>query len=270
MSLSFKNFKKEFYSKFTDYKIFEGEEFNYFKIVLEGLKVNYFQKGEFSNSVFYPNLKYYIFYFLNRFRKTLSGEISRFNLHLEISKKNKSPEYFLLDSGRSIKNLKGEEVPIFFSRLFKSLKSKHIVFYASENTINGYNLFDDVYSDLNSLGDSISHKYSKEIRIDINKVFKRIKNESSFCEVDLINIKCAFQKFYNEAVFWLNILEHLNPKNILMICHYHKEGLIFAAKRLNIKIIEYQHGLISKSDVFYNFPDQIKRIKKESTNPVKY
>ena len=113
------------------------------------------------------------------------------------------------------------------------------------------------------MGDSISHKYSKEIRIDINKVFKRIKNESSFCEVDLINIKCAFQKFYNEAVFWLNILEHLNPKNILMICHYHKEGLIFAAKRLNIKIIEYQHGLISKSDVFYNFPDQIKRIKKD-------
>ena len=43
MSISFKNFKKEFYSKFTDYKIFEGREFNYFKIALEGLKVNYFQ-----------------------------------------------------------------------------------------------------------------------------------------------------------------------------------------------------------------------------------
>ncbi len=263
MSISFKNFKKEFYSKFNNFKIFEGKEFNYFKIALEGLKVNYYNKGKFSTSIFYSKYKYYFFYYIYRIKKVLSGELSRYKSHIEISKKNKSPEYFLLDSGRSIKNLKGEEVPIFFSRLFKSLKSKHLVFYASENTINGYKPFDDVYSDLNSLGNSISHKYSKEIRIDINKVFQRINNESSFSEVDLKNIKCAFQKFYNEAVFWLNILEYLNPKNILMICHYHKEGLIFAAKRLNIKIIEYQHGLISKSDVFYNFPDQIKGIKKD-------
>ena len=75
MSLSFKNFKNEFYSKFTDYKIFEGKEFNYFKIALEGLKVDYFQKGKFSISIFYPNFKYYIFYFINRFKKIINGEI---------------------------------------------------------------------------------------------------------------------------------------------------------------------------------------------------
>ena len=180
MSISFKNFKKEFYSKFNNFKIFEGKEFNYFKIALEGLKVNYYNKGKFSTSIFYSKYKYYFFYYIYRIKKVLSGELSRYKSHIEISKKNKSPEYFLLDSGRSIKNLKGEEVPIFFSRLFKSLKSKHLVFYASENTINGYKPFDDVYSDLNSLGNSISHKYSKEIRIDINKVFQRINNESSF------------------------------------------------------------------------------------------
>ena len=124
MSLSFKNFKKEFYSKFTDYKIFEGREFNYFKIALEGLKVDYFQNGKFSTSVFYPDLKYYVFYFLNRLNKIFNGEISRFKFHLEISKKNKSPEYLIIDPGRSVKDSNGDLVPVYFSEIHQSLKKK--------------------------------------------------------------------------------------------------------------------------------------------------
>lgn len=267
MSLSFKNFKKEFYSKFKDYKIFEGTEFNYFKIALEGLKVNYFQRGEFSNSVFYPNLKYYIFYFLNRFRKTLSGEISRFNLHLEISKKNKFPEYLIIDPGRSVKNSDGDLVPIYFSKIYQSLKKNHTVFYVSEKKIDNYNDFNDIYSDLKSLGNTIKHSHSNELRIEIKKVFLKIKKNSNFSFEDLENIKCAFQKFYNEAIFWLKILESLSPENILMICHYHNEGLIFAAKKLNLKVVEYQHGLIAKSDIFYNFPPEVKNLKKDCLFP---
>ena len=48
-----------------------------------------------------------------------------------------------------------------------------------------------------------------------------------------------------------------------MISHYHHEGLIFAAKFLNIKIIEYQHGLISRNDIFYDFPKYIKNNYKD-------
>ena len=52
-----------------------------------------------------------------------------------------------------------------------------------------------------------------------------------------------------------------------MICHYHKEGLIYAAKKLNIKLIEFQHGLIAKSDIFYNFPNEICNIKNDCLFP---
>lgn len=267
MSLSFKNFKKEFYSKFTDYKIFEGGEFNYFKIALEGLKVDYFQKGKFSISIFYPNFKYYIFYFINRFKKIINGEISRFNSHLEISKTNKSPEYLIIDPGRAVKNSEGDLIPIYFSKIYELLKKHHSVFYVSEKSIPNYDGFDDTYSDLISLGNSIKHSFSDSLREEIKEVFTSINNNSNFNSKDLNNIKCAFQKFYNEAIFWLNILESLKPENVLMICHYHKEGLIFAAKKLNINIIEYQHGLIAKSDIFYNFPHEVKEIKKDCLFP---
>ena len=267
MSLSFKNFKKEFYSKFTDYQIFEGEDFNYFKIALEGLKVDYFQKGKFSISIFYPNFKYYLFYFLNRLKKTINGEISMFNSHLEISKTNKSPEYLIIDPGRAVKNSEGDLIPFYFLKIYESLKKHHSVFYVSEKSIPNYDGFNDTYSDLISLGNSIKHSFSHSLREEIKEVFTSINNNSNFNSKDLKNIKCAFQKFYNEAIFWLNILESLNPDNILMICHYHKEGLIFAAKKLNINIIEYQHGLIAKSDIFYNFPHEVKKIKKDCLFP---
>lgn len=267
MSLSFKNFKKEFYSKFTDYKIFEGKEFNYFKIALEGIKVDYFHKGKFSISIFYPNFKYYIFYFLNRFKKIINGEISRFNSHLEISKTNKSPEYLIIDPGRFVKNSKGYMVPIYFSKIYQSLKKNHSVFYVSEKTIDNYDGFNDTYSDLTSLGNAVTHSFSFELKDELKNVFVDIKNNSNFNSKDLKNIKCAFQKFYNEAIYWLNILDNLKPEKILMICHYHKEGLIFAAKKFNIKIIEYQHGLIAKSDIFYNFPHELKSVKKDCLFP---
>ena len=114
---------------------------------------------------------------------------------------------------------------------------------------------------------SLKHRFSNELRKELKEVFKNIKDYSHFNILDLENIKCAFQKFYNEAIFWLNILDTLKPKEIFFMCHYHKEGLIYSAKKLGIKIIEYQHGLIAKSDVFYNFPTEINQTKNDCLFP---
>ena len=68
MSFLFKDFKKNFYSKFNDYKIFDGLEFNYFKVALEGIKVDYYQKGKFTKSIFYNEIIYKLFFFSNWFK----------------------------------------------------------------------------------------------------------------------------------------------------------------------------------------------------------
>lgn len=267
MSFLFKDFKKNFYSKFNDYKIFDGLEFNYFKVALEGIKVDYSQKGKFSKSIFYNEIIYRLFFFSNWSKKLLNGSLKIFHSHLAIAKKHIKPDYLILDPGRFVKNSNGEPVPIYFLNLFKSLKKDNSIFFVSENKIDGYHDFHDVYSDLSSLGNSIKHHYSYNLRKELNEVFLKIKWNSTFNESDLENIKCAFQKFYNEAIFWLKILDVLQPCQIYMICHYHKEGLIYAAKKLNIKIIEFQHGLIAKSDIFYNFPNEIGLINKDCLFP---
>lgn len=267
MKLSFESFKLEFYSKFNDFNIFNGQDFNYFKVVLEGLKVNYYKRGKFLTTIFYSNFFYKPLLFLIRCKKNLNGELSRYKSHLSIIKKHKNPDYLIIDPGRAIKNSNNQLIPIYFSKIHNQLKKNHTVFYVSEKEIENFNGFHDTYSDVKTLGNSITHPNTSKLRQELLNVFNIIKKHSNFSLTDLENIKCAFEKFFVEALFWLNILELLNPKEILMICHYHKEGLIYAAKKLNIKIIEYQHGLIAKSDIFYNFPNEISDIKNDCLFP---
>ena len=267
MISSFKKFKNDFYSKFSDLSIFDGEDFNFFKVVLEGLKVNYYARGKFLTTIFYSNFFYKILLFLIRCKKNINGELSRYKFHLSIINKHKNPDYLIIDPGRVIKNSKDQLIPIYFSKIHNQLKKNHAVFYISEKENKNFNGFHDTYSDLKTLGNSITHPNSPILRKELLNVFNNIKKYTNFSLTDLENIKCAFEKFFVEALFWLNILELLNPKEILMICHYHKEGLIYAAKKLNIKIIEYQHGLIAKSDIFYNFPKEVLDVKNDCLFP---
>lgn len=266
MSFSFKEFKKYFYSSFSDFKIFNGLEFNYLKVALDGLKVNYVDKGEFPTPIFKSNLTFNIFFNIYKVKNFLNGNHKRFSAHLKIAHRFKNSKYMIIDPGRSVKNFDGELVPLYFHKIYESLKNNNSIFFISENEVEGYDNFDDVYNNLTMM-DSINHSFSYELRKELKKVYFNIKDNSSFNDSDLDNIKCAFQKFYNDVIFWLNILEILKPKEIFFICHYHKEGLIYSAKKLGIKIIEYQHGLIAKSDIFYNFPTGLNKIKNDCLFP---
>lgn len=266
MSFSLKEFKKYFYSNFTDFKIFNGLEFNYFKIALEGLKVNYIKKGKFSTPIFNSDLNFRIFLSFYKLKNILNGNHKKFCNHLKIANQFKNSEYLIIDPGRFVKNIDGNLIPIYFHNIYNSLKNKNSIFFISENEVDGYENFDDVYNNF-TMQRSLNHRFSNELRKELKEVFKNIKDYSHFNILDLENIKCAFQKFYNEAIFWLNILETLKPKEIFFMCHYHKEGLIYSAKKLGIKIIEYQHGLIAKSDVFYNFPTEINQTKNDCLFP---
>ena len=266
MSFFFKEFKKYFYSNFSDFKIFNGLEFNYLKVALDGLKVNYVDKGEFPTPIFKSNLTFNIFFNLHKLKNFLNGNHKKFSAHLKIVHQFKNSKYMIIDPGRSVKNFDGELVPLYFHNIYESLKNYNSIFFVSENEIEGYKNFDDVYNNLTMM-DSINHSLSYELRKELKKVYFNIKDNSSFNDLDLYNIKCAFQKFYNDVIFWLNILEILKPKEIFFICHYHKEGLIYSAKKLGIKIIEYQHGLIAKSDIFYNFPTGLNKIKNDCLFP---
>ena len=102
MSFSFKEFKKYFYSNFTDFKIFNGLKFNYFKIALEGLKVNYIKKGKFSTPIFNSNLNFRIFLSFYKLKNILNGNHKKFYNHLKIANQFKNSEYLIIDPGRFV------------------------------------------------------------------------------------------------------------------------------------------------------------------------
>lgn len=92
-------------------------------------------------------------------------------------------------------------------------------------------------------------KLSFNVNIDLEKI---VLNE-------LKNFKFQYKKYSN-------YFNQKSPSKIYIVCSYGKEGLIHAAKRLNIEVIELQHGLIGKYHKGYSyqgrsyieyFPDKI-------------
>ena len=93
----------------------------------------------------------------------------------------------------------------------------------------------------------------RELYLDLQRVFNRISQEK---------ISGEFLRYFESALFvffesyrkWHWILSHAKPSRIFFICHYHNEGLIAVCKDLGIEIIELQHGLISRKDIYYAYP----------------
>jgi hypothetical protein len=52
VSQTFSQFKTHFYERVTDFSVFDCEDFNLLKVVLDGLKVDYLKKGILNETIF--------------------------------------------------------------------------------------------------------------------------------------------------------------------------------------------------------------------------
>ena len=258
---SFFQIKSSFYSNVNNIELFSGKSINYLKVALDGIKINYISNSNYSTHLFKPYFVYFFQVFLKFVYCILKGDIFSYIKHVKIAKENYNPDLMILDVGRSIDIDDEKYVSLYFHKLFNDLIKNNKVFYSSEKPIQTYKYFKDIYDDRSKFrGCFINNKFSF-LRKDILKVFDKITVNSTFNKNELENIKCAFQNFYDDVLYWYPILKSLQPKKIYFICHYHKEGFLYVAKLLKIKTFEFQHGLIAKSDIFYNFPDGLKEYK---------
>ncbi|WDE98199.1 hypothetical protein PQO03_20490 [Lentisphaera profundi] len=254
--MTFEEIKKDFYAKAGDLSLFEGTKANYLKVALDGIKVNYQKQGAFKTPIFDNIFAFRLRNILKRSISFFSDQRKQYKKHLTMAKKNQNPDVFLLDPGRSSKNEFGEYVSFYFHKLYNEFGDRNI-FFASEKKIENYALHQDSYNDKAYYAPLTLSQQSKDVLKDIKKVYQNIKKQGYFSDPDLTNIRLAFQVFFNQYLYWSPIFKYLSPKELHFICHYHKEGMIMAAKQQNIKLIEYQHGLIAKSDIFYDFPKGI-------------
>lgn len=264
---NYNEFKCDFYKRFDDLSVFDVGGVNYTKLILETLVVRYGNKGKIRTYPFYwfPNL----FNLLRGFYFSLFKKSILQNFNFFISKyESANASILLIDNGRKVLTSKGECVSVYFHNLRDEFKEKKIDYFHFSEILSdakyenefGYAGYNDVF-----LG-SISSSERKIIN-DLKKLFNRCNKLSLFDENELRHIAYGLTVFYNQFRFWNHCFCKQTPKAAFLLGHYHHEGLILACKLHNIHVIELQHGLISKEDIFYVMPEQFAKIRDKALFP---
>ena len=252
---TFSEFKNHFYSRISDFSIFDCQDFNILKVVLDGLKVDYVRRGTYNTNMFKSSFFYNLY--LSAKRNSVSNKKLNFNLLKQFSKK----EYLIIDPGRFKKDENNQFVSSYFYNFYNKLKS-----YVSISDVSAHaNLFHFFANDLSAeLQFEALTAEEKVLRKELLKTYSRIKNAEVFSSTELENIKIAICQFFKKYREWDRVLKVLQPKQSFFVSHYHKEGALLALKRNKIKAIELQHGLIAPEDIFYMFPSEIKSVKERA------
>jgi hypothetical protein len=265
MAETFSTFKTQFYSKVPDLALFDCEDFNLLKVVLDGLKVNYAKRGIVNQEIFQNTFSFHLKRIVRRIKHHSAVRLGR-STYADLQKKINAP-YLLFDNGRIAQDTDGKEVSFYFNRIEKFLgKEKCVTIYQAKTRL-------DQGPDIHKLSFvNLYDPYSKEEKefiIRLKSSYRNIENEGIFSNEELLNIRVAINKFFHEYRTWKYILENGKVKYALFDEHYHREGFILALKRKGIKVVELQHGLIAREDIFYVFPPQVKSVAKKALFPDK-
>jgi hypothetical protein len=256
-TLSFREFKEEFYSRIPDPRIFDCGEINLLKVVLDGLKVNYVAKG-WKNTELFSGIKTSLKKAIRRIKYAGPSKISK----EKIKSKMRGQQYLVYETGRIIKDGSGKVHSQFFSNILDDLgKDSSLVIL--ENSARTELPHDLTHTDVvSAFANEIPSEEENKLKSQLISSYKHIEKTELFSETELLNIQTALTKFYNEFTAWNRFLSKygFNIKWFLFTCHYHKEGLLYAFKKRGIPCIELQHGLISPEDIFYVFPESTRHV----------
>jgi hypothetical protein len=261
---TFSDFKSNFYSRITDFSVFDCGDLNVFKIVLEGLKVNYTKKMKYRAMIFAPNWYALIYRAISKFRHRSLINVAK----LKLSKADLNPNIknLIIDQGREGRDKNGKTISFYFQKIADALGQKETrVLYQSNTFSSGINIerceFINKYSALS--------KQDIDLKDQLKKTYLKIKDKIAFDSNEIKNIEIALDRFFNAYRFWNVILKDSKIKNCFFMPHYHNEGLIYALKKNKVKAIEIQHGLIAPEDIFYVFPKSITAVASRSLFPDK-
>jgi hypothetical protein len=235
--MDFSEINKAFEERFLDLSLFDGKRFNYFKLAQHA---HSFEMTEATDKLLPAGcLPPWRVFTLKQWVKRLKVPSAGFP---PTSKSN-----LVLEAERKLQTPHGAVGPIT-ANILKEIDS--VSWWDTQGSFrqeSDFSLrdFDGCLFPLNA--------DLRELYLDLQHVYNRISKE---------NISREFLRYFESALFvffesyrkWHWILSHAKPSRIFFICHYHNEGLIAVCKDLGIEIIELQHGLISRKDIYYVYP----------------
>jgi len=241
--IDFNIIQLEFEQKFPDGKLFEGKNFNYIKLVQHGLSYSMtdaqdklLKKNLFSSWVIY------------KLKSWMNSKRKKGNFLPQ-----KSESILILEGRRKLKLPTGEEISPITHLIRESILSTE---YSWWDTAGAFaEEADFSVKDLSNWFPP-TNKIQSEIYFELKELLQKIKKVGELSGSEFQYVESAFFVFFESFRKWHALLTIAKPKTLVGITHYHNEGCLAAAKLLGIKTIELQHGLISKHDLYYVYPEK--------------
>ena len=96
------------------------------------------------------------------------------------------------------------------------------------------------------------------------QIIDTVKNELETIfkiEIDLFRIiEDHILNFQYDYKKYIELIQKKNPKTVFLVVAYENKALVAACKKLNIEIIELQHGTISPYHLGYSYPESTMKI----------
>lgn len=261
--LNLKQFKADFFRRFPDPSFFDCAEFNLLKVILDGLKVDYASRGPVPKQLFGSGLMMFVKNMINR--RDHRKKLKKYSNELLLLAKR--PYFFIDHSGRVVQNASGSNESYYLGGIKRHLGAGNIVHLVEKWSCpeHPYDLCVGAVRAL--IASEPADADDRQLQKDLLLFFSRLQHSGLLSTHELMNITAALQKFYEEYRQWKFILTFLPHEKIYLLCHYHKEGAILAMRRAKRFIIELQHGLISRNDLFYYFPAAVKAVRPRALFP---
>jgi hypothetical protein len=242
--IDFNIIQNEFEQRFPDGKLFEGKNFNYIKLVQHAL--SYAMTGADDKLL----------------KKNPFGSWWWFKLksriHARRSKRlnflpQESESILFLEGRRKLKLPTGEEISPITHLIRETVLSTE---YSWWDTTGAFEMEADFSVKNLSKWFPPTNEIQHEIYLELKGVLRKIKESNVFSEIEFQYVESSFYVFFKSFRRWHALLSIAKPKTLVGITHYHNEGCLAAARILGIKTVELQHGLISKHDLYYVYPNK--------------
>lgn len=254
----FSELNEHFYRIASDPLLFEDGRNNFLKLVQQGLS--------YADSGFTKKLirnRFIRGYYADRVWHLLASKVKKgWSLHPEPLR-----EVVLHEFGRERYDADGKPVSMYFERLKQALgrDSFSILQKTGTDKLTDFTL--SLSKEKASFNTGVLKLNPRMMLRSMHRVFSRLKASGKFTSTELHYIASVFHLFFEDYKFYNGLLEGKQVKVIALVCHYHQEGLIAAARGLGIKVIELQHGLIAENDLYYCYPAQFKGYCKKAFFP---
>lgn len=157
----------------------------------------------------------------------------------------------MMDDGRIGTDENGIENSMFLSRLIEPIGRQNISIIKAHSRSTKLEVDVD-YHDLDAYRNLPLVPAEKKVLNDLKAAYTEFKSR-----IHEGFLGSALQIFFEDYHKYYHLFEGQQVEQLFLITHYHQEGLIAAARDHGIQVIELQHGLIAKEDLYYVYPDHL-------------